>query len=48
VQRKALLDHLRFGTSPTTHEIIEHDIGRGDHLHVAQKDFEQRKRLLGP
>jgi hypothetical protein len=48
VQRKALLDHLRFGTNTTTHEVLEHDIGRGDHLHVSEKNFEQRKRLLGP
>lgn len=47
-QRRELMNHLRFGTSPTTHEVLEHDVGRGDHIHLAFKDFAQRKRLLGP
>jgi hypothetical protein len=46
-QRRALMNHLRFGTNAAEWEILEHDIGRGDHIHLSRKDFEQRKRLGG-
>lgn len=45
-QRRALMNHLRFQTDSATWEVLEHDIGRGDHIHLAYKDFEQRGRLL--
>lgn len=42
-QRKSLMERLRKGTSTTTHEVIEHDVGRGNHIHVGRKDFGWRK-----
>ena len=45
-QRRALMNHLRFGTDAATWEILEHDVGRGDQIHLAFKDFAQRKRLM--
>lgn len=46
-QRRALMNHLRFGASGPNWLFLEHDIGRGDHLHAEFRCFEQRKRLLG-
>lgn len=47
-QRRALMNHLRFGTNTAQWMFLEHDVGRGDHLHAEYRCFEQRKRLLGP
>lgn len=43
-QRKALMDFLRKGTNTTEWELLEHDVGRGDHIHASRRDFGQRKR----
>lgn len=43
VQRKAIMDHLRYGTNTTDWEILEHDVGRGDHVHLARRDVDRRK-----
>lgn len=42
-QRVAIMNHLRFGTNTTDWEILEHDVGRGDHVHLALRVPERRK-----
>ena len=42
-ERKAIMDHLRYGTNGTDWEVIEHDVGRGDHLHLAYKVVERKR-----
>lgn len=43
VQRKEIMAFLRHGTNPTDWEILEHDVGRGDHIHVGVRDAARRK-----
>lgn len=42
-QRKEIMNHLRHGTNTTDWEILEHDVGRGDHIHLARRELERRK-----
>jgi hypothetical protein len=42
-QRVAIMERLREGTSPATHEVLEHDVGNGSHFHFAVKDVKWRK-----
>lgn len=42
-QRKAIMDFLRYGTNATEWEVLEHDVGRGDHLHLAFRDIDRKK-----
>lgn len=46
-QRRALMNHLRFGTNGTQWLFLEHDVGRGDHIHAEFRCFNQRERYLG-
>lgn len=42
LQRKEIMDHLRHGTTSTEWEVLEHDVGRGNHIHLAYKAFDRR------
>lgn len=42
-QRAAIMERLRAGTTPATHEVLEHDVGNGSHFHFAVKDVKWRK-----
>ena len=42
-QRREIMNHLRFGTNTTDWEILEHDVGRGDHIHLGVRDAERKK-----
>lgn len=42
-QRMAIMNHLRYGTNTTDWEVLEHDVGRGDHIHLARRDVDRRK-----
>lgn len=42
-QRKEIMSRLRLGTTPATHEVLEHDVGNGSHFHWAIRDFKRRK-----
>lgn len=44
-QRKALVERLRKGRPAVMWEVLEHDVGRGDHIHLGKRDFSQRKTL---
>lgn len=41
-QRKAVMQFLRQQCAPGEWELLEHDIGRGDHIHVAVRDEQWR------
>lgn len=41
-QRKEIMNFLRHGTNTTDWEILEHDVGRGDHIHLARRVAERR------
>lgn len=42
-QRKVIMDFLRYGTNATEWEVLEHDVGRGDHIHLAFRDIDRKK-----
>lgn len=42
-QRKEIMNFLRHGTNTTDWEILEHDVGRGDHIHLGRRCHERRK-----
>lgn len=42
-QRKEIMERLRLGTTPATHEVLEHDVGNGSHFHWAVKSWKWRK-----
>ena len=39
VQRKQVMEFLRDGRERPHWEVIEHDVGRGDHIHLGRRDF---------
>jgi len=42
-QRKLLMERLRKGRPAVMWELLEHDVGHGDHIHVGKRDFAWRK-----
>jgi hypothetical protein len=45
VQRREIMNHLRHGTNTTDWEILEHDVGRGDHFHAALRLADRRNAV---
>jgi len=44
VQRTRIYKQLKTGRDNSMWEILQHDVGRGDHFHVGYKDFDWRHR----
>lgn len=48
-QRKQVMYYLRKltgGPNPSKYELLEHDIGRGDHIHLGVKDEQWKKERM--
>lgn len=40
VQRRQVMEFLKQGREKPHWEVIEHDVGRGDHIHLGRRDFD--------
>lgn len=47
-QLRNLFEYLKSGRDDSRFEILDHDVGRGAHLHIGRRDFEWRSRFTPP